>query len=65
MYRTQSEISSSCRLKIAFGPASKATFIGPTGEKMEALKDVNLEIEDEFAPDGRDIGEFRVLLGPS
>ena len=41
------------------------TFIGATGEKIEALKDVNLEIEDEFAPDGRDIGEFRVLLGPS
>ena len=36
-----------------------------SGEKIEALKDVNLEVEDEFAPDGRDLGEFRVLLGPS
>jgi NitT/TauT family transport system ATP-binding protein len=41
------------------------TFIGATGEKIEALKDVNLEVEDEFAPDGRDLGEFSVLLGPS
>lgn len=41
------------------------TFTSATGEKIEALHDVNLEVEDEFAPDGRDIGEFRVLLGPS
>ena len=41
------------------------TFTSATGEKIEALRDVNLEVEDEFAPDGRDIGEFRVLLGPS
>ena len=41
------------------------TFIGATGEKIEALKDVNLEVEDEFAPDGRNLGEFCVLLGPS
>ena len=40
-------------------------FTGPSGERTEALKDVSLEIADEFAPDGRDIGEFRVLLGPS
>jgi NitT/TauT family transport system ATP-binding protein len=41
------------------------TFTGAAGELVEALRDVNLEIVDEFAPDGRDIGEFRVLLGPS
>lgn len=41
------------------------TFTGASGEKIEALKDVNLEVEDEFAADGRDLGEFRVLLGPS
>lgn len=41
------------------------TFIGAGGEPIEALKDVNLEIEEEFAPDGHDVGEFRVLLGPS
>ena len=40
-------------------------FAGTSGEKIEALKDVNLEIVDEFSADGRDVGEFRVLLGPS
>jgi NitT/TauT family transport system ATP-binding protein len=40
-------------------------FTSASGEKVEALRDVNIEIADEFAPDGRDIGEFRVLLGPS
>lgn len=40
-------------------------FYSPSGEKIEALKDVNLEVEDAFSPSGRDIGEFRVLLGPS
>jgi NitT/TauT family transport system ATP-binding protein len=41
------------------------TFYSPKGEKIEALKDVNLEVEDAFSSAGRDIGEFRVLLGPS
>jgi NitT/TauT family transport system ATP-binding protein len=41
------------------------TFVASNGEKTEALRDINLEVEDEFAPDGKDIGEFRVLLGPS
>jgi ABC-type nitrate/sulfonate/bicarbonate transport system ATPase subunit len=40
-------------------------FTGSAGEKVEALRDVNLEVIDEFAPDGRDVGEFHVLLGPS
>src|SRR5260221_9389053 len=40
-------------------------FFSPTGERIEALKDVNLDVEDAFPPAGRDIGEFRVLLGPS
>ena len=40
-------------------------FYSPSGEKIEALKDVNLEVEDAFSPSGRDVGEFRVLLGPS
>ena len=40
-------------------------FTSASGERVEALHDVNLEVSDEFAPDGRDIGEFRVLLGPS
>lgn len=41
------------------------TFYSPSGEKIEALKDVSLDVEDAFSPSGRDIGEFRVLLGPS
>ncbi|MCC6367734.1 MAG: ABC transporter ATP-binding protein [Bryobacterales bacterium] len=40
-------------------------FTGVNDGKIEALRDVNLEIEDEFSADGRDVGEFRVLLGPS
>ncbi len=40
-------------------------FTSASGEKVEALRDVNLEVADEFAADGRDLGEFRVLLGPS
>lgn len=40
-------------------------FYSPSGERIDALKDVNLEVEDAFSAAGRDIGEFRVLLGPS
>jgi NitT/TauT family transport system ATP-binding protein len=40
-------------------------FYSPSGEKIEAIKDVSFEVEDAFSPAGRDIGEFRVLLGPS
>src|SRR6476646_673260 len=40
-------------------------FYSPTGERIAALTDVNLEVEDAFSAAGRDIGEFRVLLGPS
>lgn len=40
-------------------------FFSPTGERIDALKDVSLEVEDAFSAAGRDIGEFRVLLGPS
>lgn len=41
------------------------TFIGAQGERIEAIRDINLDIEDAFSPEGRDLGEFRVLLGPS
>jgi len=41
------------------------TFASPSGEKIEAVRNVNLEVEDAFSPEGRDVGEFRVLLGPS
>src|SRR4029078_12963888 len=41
------------------------TFLSPSGGRVEALRDVNLEVEDVYSPQGRDVGEFRVLLGPS
>jgi NitT/TauT family transport system ATP-binding protein len=50
--------------KIAIKDVSRI-FFSPQGERIEALKDVNLEVEDAFSAAGRDIGEFRVLLGPS
>jgi len=40
-------------------------FLSPQGDKIEALRDVNLEVEDLYSAEGRDVGEFRVLLGPS
>lgn len=52
------------KYKISIQNVSR-TFFSPKGEKCEALKDINLEVEDAFSPAGRDIGEFRVLLGPS
>jgi ABC-type nitrate/sulfonate/bicarbonate transport system ATPase subunit len=41
------------------------SFLNPQGDTIQALRDINFEVEDAYAPDGRDIGEFRVLLGPS
>ena len=52
------------KFKIAVRNLSRS-FYSPQGERIEALKDINLEIEDAFSPAGRDIGEFRILLGPS
>src|ERR1700756_4548829 len=52
------------KAKIAIKDVSRV-FFSPTGERIDALKDMNLEVEDAFSPAGRDIGEFRVLLGPS
>jgi NitT/TauT family transport system ATP-binding protein len=52
------------KLKVSIHNVSRS-FVSPRGEHIEALKDVNLEVEDAFSPSGRDIGEFRVLLGPS
>ncbi|HEY6967939.1 MAG TPA: ABC transporter ATP-binding protein [Candidatus Angelobacter sp.] len=52
------------KYKIAIHHVNR-TFMSPQGERIEALKDINLEVEDAFSPAGRDIGEFRVLLGPS
>jgi NitT/TauT family transport system ATP-binding protein len=50
--------------KISIKDVSRV-FFSPTGERIDALKDVTLEVEDAFSAAGRDIGEFRVLLGPS
>jgi ABC-type nitrate/sulfonate/bicarbonate transport system ATPase subunit len=41
------------------------SFASPTGERIDALENINFEIEDAYSKAGRDIGEFRVLLGPS
>jgi NitT/TauT family transport system ATP-binding protein len=40
-------------------------FTSATGESIQALQDVNLEIADLFSSDGKDLGEFQVFLGPS
>ncbi len=52
------------RVKISLKGVGR-TFTSQRGEKIEALRDVNLEVEDLYSSDGRDVGEFRVLLGPS
>jgi ABC-type nitrate/sulfonate/bicarbonate transport system ATPase subunit len=41
------------------------TFPGADGKGVEAIRNVNIEIEDVYSSEGRDLGEFRVLLGPS
>jgi len=41
------------------------TFLGPAGERIEALRDVSFEVEEAYSAEGRNVGEFRVLLGPS
>jgi ABC-type nitrate/sulfonate/bicarbonate transport system ATPase subunit len=41
------------------------TFMTPRGERVEAVRDFNLEVEDAFSGEGQDVGELRVLLGPS
>ena len=52
------------KVKICLRKVSRS-FLSPQGETIRALEDVNFEVENAFAPDGRDVGEFRVLLGPS
>jgi ABC-type nitrate/sulfonate/bicarbonate transport system ATPase subunit len=52
------------KIKIQVDHLSR-TFVSAQGEQIEALRDLNFEVEDLYAPDGRDVGEFRVLLGPS
>jgi len=52
------------KLKISLHDVSR-TFLSPQGEKIEALRNINLEVEDAYTAEGRDVGELRVLLGPS
>ncbi len=49
--------------KLKVENVSKA-FITPANEKIEALKNVDLEVEDLWVAN-KDVGEFVVLLGPS
>src|SRR6266571_119083 len=41
------------------------SFVSPNGECIDALQNINFEIEDAYSCEGRDIGEFLVLLGLS
>src|SRR5256714_15153313 len=52
------------KVKISVRKVNRS-FLSPQGERIQALRDINLDVEDAFAADGRDVGEFRVLLGPS
>ncbi|MGA2327539.1 MAG: ABC transporter ATP-binding protein [Bryobacteraceae bacterium] len=52
------------RVKISVENVSR-TFVNSQGAKIQALRDINFEVEDLYSPEGRDIGELRVLLGPS
>src|SRR3984885_7307310 len=52
------------KTKISVRNVSRS-FAGPHGNCIEALHNVSFEVQDALAPDGRDIGEFSVLLGPS
>jgi NitT/TauT family transport system ATP-binding protein len=52
------------RNKIVLRNVSRS-FVSPSGDRIQAIHDINLEVEDLYSPDGNDVGEFRVLLGPS
>jgi ABC-type nitrate/sulfonate/bicarbonate transport system ATPase subunit len=52
------------KMKIALDKVSRA-FVSPAGEHIQAIQDVSLEIEDVYSSEGKDLGEFNVLLGPS
>src|SRR5438128_7659979 len=51
------------KVKISVRNVSR-TCAGAHREKIEALHDITFEVEDVHS-DGRDVGEFSVLLGPS
>src|ERR1700675_199554 len=50
--------------KITVSKVSRS-FLSADGSKVDALDNINFEIEDAYSREGRDIGEFRVLLGPA
>jgi NitT/TauT family transport system ATP-binding protein len=50
--------------KISLRNVSRS-FVSPTGERIQAIRDISFDVEDIFTPEGKDRGEFRVLLGPS
>ncbi len=52
------------KLKISLRNVSRS-FVSPQGEKIQAIRDIHFEVEDAYSPEGRDVGELRVLLGPS
>src|SRR6184192_2492918 len=40
-------------------------FLSPEGKRIDAVQDIKFNVEDAYSREGRDIGEFRVLLAPS
>jgi NitT/TauT family transport system ATP-binding protein len=52
------------KLKISLRNVSRS-FVNARGEKVEAIRDINFEVEDAYSPEGRDVGELRVFVGPS
>jgi len=35
-----------------------------TGQKIQAIHDINFDVEDAFTPDGRDLGDFASCSAP-
>lgn len=52
------------KLKVCLRHVARS-FASHGGERIQAIRDVSFDVEDRYASDGRDIGEFHVLLGPS
>jgi len=52
------------QVKISVHDLSRS-FVDAGGTRVDALRNVSFEVEDAFSPEGRDIGELRVILGPS
>jgi NitT/TauT family transport system ATP-binding protein len=50
--------------KIAVRNVGKS-FLSADGKTVDALQNISFEVLDAFSPEGRDVGELRVLLGPS